>query len=82
MDTAPAPGPSLAQWERDNNVTTIATSAAMDEQFGYDEAAQKSFRELKPWKQDPHYFKYIKISAVALLKMLIHAQSGGNLEVS
>lgn len=29
----------------------------------------------------PHYFKYIKISALALLKMVMHARSGGNLEV-
>ena len=28
-----------------------------------------------------HYFKYIKISALALLKMVMHARSGGNLEV-
>ena len=29
----------------------------------------------------PHYFKHIKISALALLKMVMHARSGGNLEV-
>ena len=29
----------------------------------------------------PHYFKSIKISALALLKMVMHARSGGNLEV-
>ena len=28
-----------------------------------------------------HYFKYRKISALALLKMVMHARSGGNLEV-
>ena len=28
-----------------------------------------------------HYFKYIKISALALLKMVMHARSGGNLEI-
>ena len=28
-----------------------------------------------------HYFKHIKISALALLKMVMHARSGGNLEV-
>lgn len=28
-----------------------------------------------------HYFKYCKISALALLKMVMHARSGGNLEV-
>ena len=29
----------------------------------------------------PHYFKNIRISALALLKMVMHARSGGNLEV-
>lgn len=28
-----------------------------------------------------HYFKEIKISALALLKMVMHARSGGRLEV-
>jgi len=28
-----------------------------------------------------HFFKNIKISALALLKMVMHARSGGNLEV-
>lgn len=29
----------------------------------------------------PHYFKDIKISALALLKMVMHARSGGILEI-
>lgn len=29
----------------------------------------------------PHFFKDIKISALALLKMVMHARSGGTLEV-
>ena len=28
-----------------------------------------------------HYFKHIKVSALALLKMVMHARSGRNLEV-
>ncbi|XP_047697907.1 COP9 signalosome complex subunit 5 isoform X1 [Prionailurus viverrinus] len=38
----------------------------------------------KPTPENPashHYFKYCKISALALLKMVMHARSGGNLEV-
>lgn len=35
----------------------------------------------RPWAKDPHYFKSIRISAVALLKMVMHARSGGSLEV-
>jgi proteasome lid subunit RPN8/RPN11 len=29
----------------------------------------------------PHYFKEVKISALALLKMTMHARSGGNIEI-
>jgi len=29
----------------------------------------------------PHYFKEVKISSLALLKMVMHARSGGRLEV-
>ncbi|KAL8708447.1 MAG: hypothetical protein Q9220_006671 [cf. Caloplaca sp. 1 TL-2023] len=35
----------------------------------------------RPWKNDPHYFKNVRISAVALLKMVMHARSGGSLEI-
>jgi len=35
----------------------------------------------RPWKKDEHYFKKVKISALALLKMVMHAKSGGNIEV-
>jgi hypothetical protein len=31
----------------------------------------------KPWDKDPHFFKDIKISALALLKMVMHARSEG-----
>lgn len=47
--------------------------------FNYDE--QMSLREQRPWKKDPKYFKKVKISDVALIKMVMHAVSGGRLEV-
>jgi COP9 signalosome complex subunit 5 len=34
-----------------------------------------------PFLYSPHFFKDIKISALALLKMVMHARSGGTLEV-
>lgn len=38
-------------------------------------------RNAKPWEKDPHYFKEVKISAVALIKMVTHARRGDKLEV-
>jgi len=49
--------------------------------FKYDEAQHRRLCDDKPWKRDPHYFKYVKISATALIKMVMHARSGGTLEV-
>lgn len=37
--------------------------------------------EAKPWKKDPNYFRKVRISAVALLKMVMHARSGGSIEI-
>ncbi|KIH48665.1 Mov34/MPN/PAD-1 family protein, partial [Ancylostoma duodenale] len=53
----------------------------MDSAYEYDEVEQNEMRSAKPWQKDPHYFKEVRISAVALLKMVIHARRGGNLEV-
>ncbi|XP_022033149.1 COP9 signalosome complex subunit 5b-like, partial [Helianthus annuus] len=43
--------------------------------------AQAKFQQEKPWLNNPHYFKRVKISALALLKMVVHARSDGTIEV-
>ncbi|KPV72516.1 uncharacterized protein RHOBADRAFT_46558, partial [Rhodotorula graminis WP1] len=52
-----------------------------DEVFRYDAQEQKAILNARPWKQDPHHFKKIRISAVALIKMVMHARSGGQYEI-
>ncbi|KAI0037538.1 Mov34-domain-containing protein [Auriscalpium vulgare] len=47
-----------------------------DEIFKFDVEANKKLNREAPWSSDPHYFKSCKISAVALIKMVIHARSG------
>lgn len=42
----------------------------VDEVFRYDKAAQQAILQAAPWKADPHYFKKVRISAVALIKMV------------
>lgn len=56
-------------------------SSPMDALFRYDDEETKRINNLKPWSHDPHFFKRARISALALLKMVMHARSGGNLEV-
>ncbi|KAM1022598.1 hypothetical protein ACFX15_042710 [Malus domestica] len=77
-------------WELENNVIPMDTPPSVakpkadptaDAIFYYDEAAQVKFQQEKPWANDPHYFKRVKISALALLKMVVHARSGGTIEV-
>ncbi|KAF2073850.1 hypothetical protein CYY_004846 [Polysphondylium violaceum] len=68
---------ALKRFEVENNIQSIDT----DSLFKYDQAQYQAFLNSKPWAKDPHYFKYVKISAIALLKMVMHARSGGKLEV-
>lgn len=49
--------------------------------YRYDAAAQKKINEAKPWRKDPNHFQHVRISAVALIKMVMHARTGGQLEV-
>uniref|UniRef100_A0A914W8V5 COP9 signalosome complex subunit 5 n=1 Tax=Plectus sambesii TaxID=2011161 RepID=A0A914W8V5_9BILA len=72
-----AGGANMAQrsWELANKVDPV------DNIYSYDDQQQQAIRSAKPWEKDPHYFKEVKISALALLKMVMHARSGGNLEI-
>ncbi|KAG6909019.1 hypothetical protein DXG01_002405 [Tephrocybe rancida] len=47
-----------------------------DEIYRFDIEEKKRLDREAPWTKDPHYFKACKISAVALIKMVIHARSG------
>ncbi|XP_066934560.1 COP9 signalosome complex subunit 5-like [Clytia hemisphaerica] len=65
-------------FELQNNIETVNT---VDEIYKYSQEQQQEILSRKPWTKDPHYFKNIKVSALALLKMVMHARSGGTLEV-
>lgn len=69
---------AMKTWEMSNSMETISS---LDEIYRYDKKQQTDILTAKPWEKDPHYFKHIKVSALALLKMVMHSRSGGNLEV-
>ncbi|OOO11981.1 Mov34/MPN/PAD-1 family protein [Aspergillus oryzae] len=66
-------------WELENAISLI--DPQRDALYQYDQETHKALSAERPWAKDPHYFKSIRISAVALLKMVMHARSGGSLEV-
>lgn len=67
-------------WEVENKVITIdPTQNAL---YALpDPKAYAALRSAQPWKKDPNYFTHVRISALALLKMTIHARSGGSIEI-
>jgi COP9 signalosome complex subunit 5 len=65
--------------ELDNDVKLV--DPTRDALYSYDPAEQKAISDTRPWKWDPHYFKHVRISAVALIKMVMHARLGGSIEV-
>ncbi|XP_044983673.1 COP9 signalosome complex subunit 5-like [Hordeum vulgare subsp. vulgare] len=69
-------------WELENNIPVAASDPdAMDAIYRYYEAANARAHQEKPWATDPHHFRHARISALALLKMVIHARVGGTIEI-
>eukprot|EP00903_Cladosiphon_okamuranus_P009917 g9414.t3 len=52
------------------------TKDSRDSLYSFDEQKLELLRNTKPWTQDPKYFKKVKISPSAAMKMLMHANSG------
>ncbi|GMH46114.1 hypothetical protein BSKO_14078 [Bryopsis sp. KO-2023] len=74
MDSAVA----RTRWEMENNVQSLTDNDSM---FRYNAAEEAAVRRRRPWQADPNYFKHTRMSALALLKIAMHARSGGSLEV-
>ncbi|KIX08414.1 uncharacterized protein Z518_03070 [Rhinocladiella mackenziei CBS 650.93] len=71
---------ALRTWEAENNIITIDPSQNALYSLP-DPDADRALRNSAPWKKDLNYFTQVRISALALLKMTIHARSGGSLEI-
>jgi len=65
------------KFEAENKIESIDA----DQLYKYDNKQYQAFLATKPWTKDPHHFKKVKISAIALLKMVMHARSGVTIEV-
>jgi COP9 signalosome complex subunit 5 len=65
-------------WELANQIQEVNS---IEEIYKYDEEGHRNLLNEKPWEKSVDYFKSVKVSALALLKMVIHARSGGNIEV-
>ncbi|KAI5888205.1 Mov34-domain-containing protein [Schizophyllum commune H4-8] len=57
----------------ENDVLSVPPQDAI---WKFDADENRKINREAPWSKDPHYFKLCKISAVALIKMVIHARSG------
>eukprot|EP01060_Flectonema_neradi_P000573 TRINITY_DN10354_c5_g1_i1.p1 TRINITY_DN10354_c5_g1~~TRINITY_DN10354_c5_g1_i1.p1 ORF type:complete len:352 (+),score=78.00 TRINITY_DN10354_c5_g1_i1:40-1095(+) len=69
--SAPSGGDvAMKQWEAENKVT------ATDEYYQYDPAQTKALHRSKPWTQSAKYFNKVKMSALALVKIVMHAKTG------
>ena len=48
----------------------------MDNIYSFKELEVENVRKSKPWVNDPKYFKSVKISPSAVIKMMMHGQQG------
>lgn len=71
---------ALKAWELENAVKLV--DPHRDALYDYDVEEQATVQKSEqPWRKDPHHFKHVRISAVALIKMVMHARSGGSIEI-
>lgn len=53
-----------------------SAAAAADAIFAYDEGHIAALESDRPWTTQPKFFRHVKISAIASMKMLKHAMTG------
>ncbi|KAA6369499.1 MAG: hypothetical protein EZS28_034974, partial [Streblomastix strix] len=54
-----------------------------DRNYIYDDEAKAAVQSIETWgTSEPKHFNQVRISSIALLKMIIHAYSGGIKEIT
>jgi COP9 signalosome complex subunit 5 len=71
MAAKPATSNARKQWEAENGVKPTS-----NEYWKVDHAKQKALMKESPWKNSPRYFERVHISALALIKIVMHAKTG------
>jgi len=64
-------------WELENQVVQVDDAQI----YAFDQAEQDAIYEKRPWKEDVNFFKSVRMSAIAMIKIVMHAKSGAPLEV-
>ncbi|KAI1781448.1 Mov34-domain-containing protein [Hypoxylon cercidicola] len=70
---------AMKSWELDNDIKLV--DPTRDALYNYSSERQDQVNDAKPWRENPHHFQHVRISAVALIKMVMHARSGGSIEI-
>ena len=73
--SVPGASDALKRFELENDVREI------DSIFRFSNEDYQRSLQGKPWKDDPRYFKHVRISALALVKMVMHSRGGGAMEI-
>lgn len=76
---------SLATFQVENDIVDVDSTPQQgfdrDDLYKYDDVEQKAILAAHPWRTDPSYFRNVLVSSIALVKMAMHARSGGAIEV-
>lgn len=59
---------ALKSWTLTNTINEISPHDAI---YKFDSEENRKIMREQPWTKDPHYFKSCKISAIALIKMVV-----------
>ncbi|KAJ2556389.1 COP9 signalosome catalytic subunit rri1 [Coemansia sp. RSA 1933] len=70
---------ALKLFEAENNVVPL--SKGDESIYYYDNAHQVQQMRERPWANNVNHFRKVEISSLALVKMVMHARSGGDMEV-
>lgn len=71
---------ALKTFEIENDIIPLSKEDE-DAIYKYDAEEQRQMLASRPWRKDPKYFERVRISSIALVRMAMHARSGGSIEV-